>query len=101
VSRSEVGHDVVVIAEVVKGAADEQVLERPLSEKRVLISEGRDFSELVYARRRSSAGVILVRVHSRVAQARDRGRGGDQPGRRLRDAFTVIEVGRVRISSRP
>ena len=57
----EAGHDVVAIAEIAKGATDEQVLERAVSEKRVLITEDRDFGELVYARGRSSAGVILVR----------------------------------------
>ena len=58
----EAGHDVVAIAEVARGATDEQVLERALNEKRVLITEDRDFGELVYARGRSSAGVILVRL---------------------------------------
>jgi hypothetical protein len=33
------GHDVLAIAEIAKGAADEQVLERALNEKRVLITE--------------------------------------------------------------
>ena len=66
----EAGHDVVAIAEVAKGATDEQVLERALNEKRVLITEDRDFGELVYARGRSSAGVILVRFHSRARLAK-------------------------------
>jgi hypothetical protein len=35
----EAGHDVVAVAEVAKGATDEQVLERALNEKRVLITE--------------------------------------------------------------
>jgi predicted nuclease of predicted toxin-antitoxin system len=97
------GHDVVAIAEVARGATDEQVLERAVNEKRVLITEDRDFGELVYARGRSSAGVILVRFPNRAR--------GTKPGTvveavaklgsRLRDAFTVIEAGRVRISSRP
>src|SRR5258708_12150075 len=66
----EAGHDVVAIAEVARGATDEQVLERALNENRVLITEDRDFGELVYARGRSSAGVILVRFHSRARQAK-------------------------------
>ena len=73
----EAGHDVVAwytaptsIAEVAKGAKDVQVLERALNEKRVLITEDRDFGELVYARAQSSAGVILVRFHSQVRRAK-------------------------------
>ncbi len=62
----EAGHDVVAIAEVAKGATDEEVLDRALNEKRVLMTEDRDFGELVYARCRPSTGVILVRFHSRA-----------------------------------
>src|SRR5580704_12102177 len=99
----EAGHDVVAIVEIARGATDDQVLERALKEKRVLITEDRDFGELVYARGRSSAGVILIRFSS---QAR-RGKSAAvieavlKLGSRLRDAFTVVEPGRVRISSRP
>jgi predicted nuclease of predicted toxin-antitoxin system len=42
----EAGHDVVAIAEVAAGATDEQVLERALNEKRVLITEDRDFRRI-------------------------------------------------------
>ena len=99
----DAGHDVVAIAEVARGATDEQVLGRALNEKRVLITEDRDFGELVYARGRSSAGVILVRFDSRARQAKTATvvEAVAKLGSRLHDAFTVIEVGRVRISSRP
>src|SRR5258707_7461184 len=65
----EAGHDVVAIAEVARGATDQQVLERALNEKRVLITEDRDFGQLVYARGRSSAGVILLTLDSRARSA--------------------------------
>jgi predicted nuclease of predicted toxin-antitoxin system len=99
----EAGHDVVAIAEVAKGATDEQVLERALNEKRVLITEDRDFGELVYARGRSSAGVILVRFHNRARRAKlgTVVEAVAKLGSRLRDAFAVVEPGRVRISGRP
>jgi predicted nuclease of predicted toxin-antitoxin system len=47
----EAGHDVVAIAEIARGATDDQV-EHALNEKWVLITEDRDFGELVYARGR-------------------------------------------------
>ena len=99
----EAGHDVVAIAEVARGATDEQVLELALNEKLVLITEDRDFGELVYARGRSSAGVILVRFDSRAhhAKAATVVEAVEKLGSRLLNAFTVIEAGRVRISSRP
>ena len=99
----EAGHEVVAISEVAKGATDEQVLERALNEKRVLITEDRDFGELVYARGRSSAGVVLLRFHSRARRAKPATvvEAVAKLGSRLRDAFTVVEPGRVRISGRP
>ena len=47
----EAGRDVLAIAETSKGVSGEQVMERALSEGRVLITEDRDFGELVCARR--------------------------------------------------
>jgi predicted nuclease of predicted toxin-antitoxin system len=99
----EAGHDVLAIAEVAKGMADEHVLERALQENRVLITEDRDFGELVYAHGHSSAGVILVRLHSGLRRNKPAVvlEAVTRLGPRLRQAFTVIEAGRVRVSNRP
>ncbi len=99
----EAGHDVVAISEVAAGTADDEVLERALNEKRVLITEDRDFGELVYARGRSSTGVILVRFPSRARRAKPPTvvEAVAKLGARLYDSFTVIEPGRVRVSGRP
>ncbi|HTB95270.1 MAG TPA: DUF5615 family PIN-like protein [Candidatus Sulfotelmatobacter sp.] len=97
------GHDVVAISEVAAGATDDEVLERALNEKRVLITEDRDFGELVYARGRSSAGVILLRFpsHARSAKPATVVEAVAKLGARLRDSFAVVEPGRVRVSGRP
>jgi len=99
----EAGHDVIAITEVAKGATDDEVLELALEKNRVLITEDRDFGELVYARGRSSAGVILVRfpTHMRHAKTTTVVEAVSKLSSRLRNAFTVVEPGRVRISSRP
>jgi predicted nuclease of predicted toxin-antitoxin system len=85
------GHDVVAIAEVAKGTPDEQVLERALREKRVLITEDHDFGELVYARGRASAGVMLVRFHSRARRAKPASvvEAVAKLGLRLQDCFAL------------
>jgi predicted nuclease of predicted toxin-antitoxin system len=99
----EAGHDVVAISEVAAGAADDEVLERALNEKRVLITEDRDFGELVYVRGRSSTGVILVRFPSSARRSKPATvvEAVAKLGARLYDSFTVIEPGRVRVSGRP
>lgn len=93
----------VAIAEVAKRATDEQVLDLARKEKRVLITEDHDFGELVYGRGHSSAGVILVRFHSRARLAKPATvvDAVSRLGSRLENAFTVVEPGRVRISDRP
>jgi predicted nuclease of predicted toxin-antitoxin system len=99
----EAGHDVVAIAEVAKGATDDQVLDRAVNERRVLITEDRDFGELVFARGRLSAGVVLVRFVNRARHAKPGTivEAVAKLGSRLQVSFTVIEPGRVRISRRP
>ncbi len=99
----QAGHDVVAIAEVARGAADEHVMERAVVELRVLLTEDHDFGELVYARGHSSAGVILVKFHSRARQGKPASvvEAVAKLGARLADSFTVVEPGRVRIASRP
>ena len=98
----EAGHDVVAIAEVESGATDEQVLERALKEKRVLITEDLDFGRLVYARGRSTAGVLLVRFHNRARSAKTATvlDAVAKLGSRLQGAFAVVEPGQVRLSSK-
>jgi predicted nuclease of predicted toxin-antitoxin system len=100
--RSE-GHDVTAIAEIAKGAPDELVMKRAFDEKRVLITEDSDFGELVYARRRPSLGVIFVKFDSRARLAKPAAvvEAVTKLGRRLRDGYTVVEPGRVRLAKRP
>jgi predicted nuclease of predicted toxin-antitoxin system len=97
------GHDLVAIAEVARGAADEAVMARALSERRILITEDSDFGELVYARGHSSAGVILVRFSNRVRRAKPASvvEAVARLGARLSHSFTVVEPGRARIAARP
>jgi len=96
----EAGHDVVAIAQIAPGASDEQVLEMAMSEGRVLITEDRDFGQLVFARAAPTTGVILVRFpnSARAAKATTVVEAVKRLGPRLSGSFAVVEPGRVRIS---
>jgi predicted nuclease of predicted toxin-antitoxin system len=98
----EAGHDVLAIAEAAAGVSDEEVLERATRDQRVLITEDLDFGNLVFARGLPAAGVILVRFRepSRRAKPASVIEAVSQLGSRLRNAFVVIEPGRVRINPR-
>ena len=97
------GHDLVVIAEVAKGASDEWVMERAFVEGRILITEDRDFGELVDASGRPTAGVVFVKFHSRARRAKPEAvlEAVAKLGERLRGGFAVVEPGRVRLARRP
>jgi predicted nuclease of predicted toxin-antitoxin system len=99
----EAGHDVIAIAESATGASDEAVFERAFDQGRVVITEDRDFGELVYARGRSSAGVVFVKFPSRARRAKPAAvvEAVAKLDARLRNGFTVVEPGRVRLARRP
>jgi len=97
------GHDLIAIAEIAKGSPDEAVMDHAFGEGRVLITEDSDFGELVYARGRSPVGVIFVKFDNRARRAKPGAvvEAVAKLGERLRNAFTVVEPGRVRVARRP
>lgn len=58
------GHDVAYAAEGQSGDADNDLLALAQREGRVLITDDKDFGELVFHRRLSSWGVLLIRLDS-------------------------------------
>jgi predicted nuclease of predicted toxin-antitoxin system len=44
------------------GAEDEDVLERAFEEERVLLTEDKDFGELVFRLRKRAIGIVLLRI---------------------------------------
>lgn len=89
------GHDLLAIADSAPGASDEAVIARAFNEGRVLITEDRDFGELVYARGHSAAGVVLVKFPSRVRSAKPTAvvEALSKLGARLREGFTSSSRG--------
>jgi len=95
------GHDVSAVAEVFPRSSDTQVLNFALSEQRILITEDKDFGELVYAYGQKSHGVMLVRFPSQA-------RGAmvvavldaiDSLGSKLESSFVVVQSGRIRVGN--
>ena len=55
------GHSVAWVAELSPGISDEEVLRLAADGPAVLVTEDKDFGELVYRRGLAHAGVVLVR----------------------------------------
>ena len=92
------GHDVVYIAEAAAGFGDAEVIALALREKRLLLTEDKDFGDLVFRRERTVPGVVFIRVGSeRPAIKAVRLKAAiERYGEQLFGRYTVIEEGRFR-----
>jgi len=96
------GHDVHAVAELLPGLDDTAVMGLAFRERRVLLTEDKDFGQLVYANAEPSDGVIFIRypadtrkslpnaVVSLIAKSQTQ----------LTGSFVVLSPGRTRIGGR-
>ena len=97
----EHGHDVLYVAEASSGATDTAVLEFARAENRLLLTEDKDFGDLVFRSKMIAPGVVLLRLDSengptkwlRLAAAISEFSG------RFEGRYIVVEARRIR--SRP
>jgi len=55
-------HDVLFVGDVMPSASDDEVIRRAEKENRILITDDRDFGELVFRLGKPTKGVILLRT---------------------------------------
>ena len=93
------GHEVSYVAEVDPGLSDDDVLSEARRLEAPLITNDKDFGELVFRQGRGSAGVVLLRLAglSLGSKARAVASAIREHGDELGGAFTVITSGTVRI----
>jgi len=94
------GYDVVSITERMRGADDETVIEFARSERRLLITEDKDFGQLVFAAAKQNSGVILIRYPASTRSALTAAvvKLLSDNGENLYSRFAVLEPGRVRVA---
>lgn len=56
------GHDVLYMAEMTPAAGDVEVIGRAQRDERLLLTEDKDFGDLVFRRRQPVPGVVLLRI---------------------------------------
>ncbi len=97
------GHDVKAIAEMSPGISDEEVAMLSAGEMRILLTEDKDFGQMVYAKSQASAGVIFIRFPANARQSMSDMivRLADEYGDELHRRFVVVRPGRVRITGIP
>lgn len=93
------GYDVKAIVEVMPGASDLTVLELGFEERRIQLTEDKDFGEWIFAQKSATAGVILIRypVETRLQMSLAMVELVSEYGSELRNRHVVLEPGRARI----
>lgn len=56
------GHDVVIVAEIMPEADDMTILQHAFVEERIVVTNDKDFGELIFRRQEAHQGVILLRL---------------------------------------
>lgn len=97
------GYDVSAVSEGERRSDDRAVIEQAHREKRILLTEDKDFGQLVFASHVDSAGVILIRFPSSARQtlAQTVSQIVREQGERLLNTFIVVQPGYTRISRKP
>lgn len=97
------GHSVLAVAEMMNRSDDRELIDFATSQKRILITEDKDFGWLVHVAKARSNGVIFIRFpgNTRNDIATAVCNVVRQHGDRLSRSFIVIEPGYVRISELP
>jgi predicted nuclease of predicted toxin-antitoxin system len=94
------GHDVLYAIESLRGATDDDLVTHAVvSERRILLTEDKDFGELVYRLRRPAHGIVLLRfdVGDRALKVPRLRCLLEKEPERLPGAFVVLEVDKVRV----
>jgi predicted nuclease of predicted toxin-antitoxin system len=93
------GHDVSYVAEMNPGITDDEVLALAGEAGAILVTNDKDFGELVFRQRRAAPGVLLLRLAGTTSdkKAATVAAAVDQHGSELVGAFSVVERFRVRI----
>jgi predicted nuclease of predicted toxin-antitoxin system len=97
------GHDVLYVAELAPSVSDAEVMARARIEQRILLTEDKDFGDLVFRRGLPVPGIVLLRINPalhtlkrlRLDAAIDRF-GDDLFGR-----YVIIEGARIRARPLP
>lgn len=95
----QAGYDVKAIVEVMPGVPDSKVLESGFEEKRVLLTEDKDFGEWIFAQKSPTSGVILLRypIETRIQMSLAIVELVSEHGSKLKNRYVVLEPGRARI----
>lgn len=96
----EQGHDVYSVYEEARGITDDEVLDKAYRENYILVTNDKDFGEMVHREKRPHRGIVLLRLNDERPECKIQAienlltSFSDQ----LADSFAVVAESQVRIS---
>ncbi len=93
------GHDAVAVVEVMPEADDEEILDRAVAEGRIVVTNDKDFGEMVFRSGLAHRGVVLLRLRDERAENKVRMMKVAlvQVGERLRNHYVVATESGIRV----
>jgi predicted nuclease of predicted toxin-antitoxin system len=97
----ELGHDVAYVAETAPAERDSEIIQRAQADGRLLLTEDKDFGDLVFRLGHQVPGIVLLRIEPAMHDLKRRRFEAAVAhfGNGLTDRYTTIEPARFR--SRP
>jgi len=97
------GYEVTAIAEISPRAEDMEVLHLAFREEKILLTEDKDFGQLVFAHSKKTRGVIFLRYPAGLRQKMGKEVVNlvKQCGENLIGNFVVVQPGRIRMIRPP
>lgn len=96
------GHSVAYIAEMSPGISDETILAQANADRSLLLTNDKDFGELVFRLQRIHEGVVLLRLTGLTNESKAQIVAGviATRGPQMSDSFSVLTPGNLRIRKR-
>src|SRR3989338_10688265 len=93
------GFDVKFVGKVMPGSPDEKVLAFAEEEKRILITNDKDFGELIFRLNKPSSGIILLRLKLDSPKQREKyvEEAIKTLDNKLISGFVVVTEGQIRV----
>lgn len=97
----EQSHEVCSVYEELRGATDDQILSKAVAENWIVITNDKDFGEMVFREQRPHRGIVFLRLQDErtVSKISALDRLLANYADRLADSFTVVTETQVRFAS--
>ncbi|MBI1295540.1 hypothetical protein GC175_11350 [bacterium] len=96
------GYDTISVSETMPQAVDVDILQRAVTDNRIVVTNDRDFGDMVFRDRRAHRGIILLRLSDDLPATKLHVLDAvlKEHLERLTDHFVVVTEDNIRIRSR-